>query len=311
MSRTLRDTADRFSRSLANAAVVVATLALGLAACLGGRSRVREGQLYTAGTPSYDTYFREVHGLQAEAPKWGGARTASRKPLCDELKTPCDGPDATLAQLTHERMVEVARVAGPLSLELVGDDARMVATGGAKSVPSSARTLFRAVEITAKSELDRGRRMRATSLRVDQLVRAGRAYDERVGRDFSQKNVGKASEVRTELAASIDVLVPYSGATRAYAQGAEDFVLDLKRAIVTASAMPAAPTVGGPGPSKLRAPTTPVTAPTPPSLPSITPSSTPVASSKAAAPVVETDATSAKPAPKKPAAAQAEEVFNP
>ncbi len=286
------------------AAVALLAFAMLTPACLlGGRSRVRDGQLYAPGTPTYDAYFREVHGVQAASPKWSDERKTARKPLCDELKTSCDAPDATLAQLTHERMSEVARQSGPLSLELVGDDARMVAANGAKGIPASARSLFHAVEITAKGELDRGRRMRATSLKVDQLVRQGHDYEERVDRDFTQKNAGKASEVKNELAASVDVLTPHAATTRAYAQGAEDFVLDLKRAIVTASATPVAPASSAPaGAGAAPKGRGTVAPPSPPTLPSISAKPTPA---------TDGDAASAKPAAKKPAAAPAEEVFNP
>jgi hypothetical protein len=268
------------------ARIAACSLSLAVVSCtlLAGRQRVRDGLLYVPGNAAYDAYFRSVHAIQIAAPHWDEARKTARKSLCDELKASCDAPDSTLAQLTHERMVEIAQVTGPLSLELASDDARMVTVNGARGIPQSARSLFRSVELTARSELDRGRQMRMTTSKVDELVRTGRDYEERAPKDFSNSNVGKASEVRSELTASIDLLTPYSVATRAHAQGAEDFVLDLKRAIASASslALPGAPSPAAFGTKGHGTPSKPSSA---------------------------TEEAPQKPAPKKPA--PAEEVFNP
>ena len=91
-------------RPLALCALCV--LALFGASCLvnGGRSRVQSGNLYVAGNPTYDAYFREVHALQgtgADESAW--LRLRLRAPCSADLRRLiCDIPGVLLVERDGE-----------------------------------------------------------------------------------------------------------------------------------------------------------------------------------------------------------------
>src|SRR5262245_58901452 len=116
----------RTSGIIASFLVVAASVT---AACLmTGPSRVGQGQLYVAGKPQYDAYFRDVHTAQVDAASWGEDKKTSHKALVVALDLTPDAPDVTLVQATHERASRFAPHAGALRLEITGTDAHVVGT---------------------------------------------------------------------------------------------------------------------------------------------------------------------------------------
>jgi hypothetical protein len=207
-------------------------LALFTASCmLNGESRVAQGWLYTSGNPTYDAFFRDVHEQQAVEASWGDDKKGAHKPLAATLSLTPDAPDVTIVQVTHESASKVAKQPGSVRLELDGAAPRVVASGSA----GESGALFRAIEETARQELDRAKRLRAVEPKLDALTKQEADLEARVKTDFNKYGETKTNEVATELAATRDVVAKLKTRAEAEARESEDFVADLGRALETAS----------------------------------------------------------------------------
>jgi len=199
---------------------------------LGGPSKVKAGELFESGETRYDAYFKEVHELQVAAVGWPDERKTACRALVDTLKLSPDAADVSIVQATHERVNQVARDVGPIKLEVTSDDAHLTA-GNAESVDDSTRELFRSIEICAHAVSQRAKNLRVVPPKVDELHKAGRDLEPHVREDFSRRGGRVGSDVQAELTASYSVLDGISREARNGARGAEDFVADLQRAIVS------------------------------------------------------------------------------
>ena len=195
-----------------------------------GKSRVANGQLYAAGNPQYDEYFKAVHQQQVDASSWGDDRKSAHRALVASLDLTPDAPDVTLVQATHEAASKTAKQAGSLRLDVDGTSAHVVASG-----VTGDGLLFRAIEETSHAELERARRLHGVEPRIDALAKDGRELSGHAQADFKTRGVGKQTEVTSELSSSIDVLATLKRRAEREARESEDFVADLERALETAS----------------------------------------------------------------------------
>lgn len=197
-------------RSVSLAVSLAASAPLGAVGCAAFASgpHTRDGALYASGNGAYDAYFREVHGYRGARQRWTEARDRARGPLAGELHSSTDAADATLAQLTHE---------------------------GAGAASEVRDAVLVAVESTSQAELERARQLRKEADQVSTLLRTGRELELHVKEAFAAEGGSKPREVQEELRASYDVLVGLSAFAEGQAKGAEDFVLDLQRAVAAAT----------------------------------------------------------------------------
>ncbi len=215
-----------------NRAIAIPLLSLLVAACeLHGPSRVAQGQLYYAGSPTYDAFFRDVHQQQVDAAGWDDDRRNAHRSLVSALELTPDAADVTIVQATHEAASKTAKQPGSVRLDVDGTNAHVVASGGA----DASGALFRAVEDTARQELERAKRLHGLEPRIDAMSRTGGDLSGRAKADFASRGVGKETEVETELSASLDVLRKLKSRAESDARESEDFVADLERALETAS----------------------------------------------------------------------------
>jgi hypothetical protein len=217
-------------RKCALAACVAATLAS--AACmLNGESRTAQGQLYTSGNATYDSFFREVHQQQVDAASWGDDKKGAHKSLVSALELTPDAADVTIVQATHESSSKLAKQPGTLHLDVDGTAVHVVASGGA----GDGGALFRAIEDSAHQELERAKRLRAVQPKLEALAKQDSDMEARVKADFAQYGETKENEVAGELIAIHDVIAKLRARAESEARESEDFVADLGRAIDTAS----------------------------------------------------------------------------
>ena len=209
----------------------LAALLLGGCTLLGAPSKVKQGELFEAGEPKYDAYFKDVHDLQVSSVGWQDERRASCRPLVDALKLAPDAADVSIVQGAHERIAAVARDVGPTKLEVTGDDVHLTA-GNPGKADDETRELFKAVETCAHAEVARAKSLKDVPNKVDTLTKTGRDLEPHVRDDFIKRGGRAAQSVQTELTASYEVLSNISKSARIDARAAEDFVADLQRGVV-------------------------------------------------------------------------------
>jgi hypothetical protein len=284
------------------------------AACsvLGSPSKVRAGQLYVSGSGRYDTYFGEIHAEQVAAANWPEDRKTARKPLLDVLKLLPDADDGTIEQATKDRLT------GMLRLEVQGTDVHVVETAASRQ--NNPHEVLAAVELAARSEIERAKKLSELPARVEALAKTGRELESHIAEDFAGAGQ-KPFEVRDEIRASYDVLVALSQGGAREKKEAEQFVAELGHAVSAGSEPPSAGVVplGLTKPHPAKAPPSKPEPPVEPA-PKPQPRTAPVAHMEPApkpAPVSRAERPPApKPAPPppapKPAAKSSEaEVFNP
>jgi len=223
------------SRSLVSFVSLVSMASIA-ASCnlLGGPSKVKSGELFETGETRYDAYFKEVHDLQVASVGWPDERRSACRALVDALKLNPDAADVSIVQAAHERVTQVARDVGPIKLEVTSDDAHLTASN-AESVDDATRELFRSIEMCAHAEAQRAKTMRVVPPRVDELNKSGHELEPHVREDFGRRGGRIGMDVQQEFSASYVALDGVSRDARNGARGAEDFVADLQRAVVTDS----------------------------------------------------------------------------
>jgi hypothetical protein len=215
--------------------VLVAVFALscvGTTACSGfGSSKVEHGQRYSSGDGRYDGYFENVHQQQAGATHWEDDKKASRRTLVSSLALKSDASDGTLTSATRQRVSKMGGAGARLEL------------GGPRVVRGSGtgadNGLFNAVEETARTELDRARRLRAASERYEELAKQGENLKKDADREFENRGAAKADEkksdkqreIRRELSGAISSMKSLASDARDRAEDIDDFLEDLGHAL--------------------------------------------------------------------------------
>jgi hypothetical protein len=283
-----------------NCALAVTLLVASACNVLGAPSKVRTGQLYVAGSTRYDAYFAAIHALQVGAAEWPEERRSARKPLLDALKLAPDADDATIEQSTKDRLNT-----GLLHLQVKGTDVHVV-EGSAAAEEQSPREVLAAVELTARAEIERTKKLSDLPARMDGLAKSGHELEVHIAEDFAGEGQ-KPFEVREELHASYDVLSALMDTVARERRAGEQLVAELGRAVSTGSEVSVSPTAAPPPPPKVKPPKAPT-----PSKPEGKPPPKP-ASVARAEPVAPSPKPAAPPPPApKPAAKSADtEVFNP
>lgn len=277
-------------------------LCLALAGCIGS-TKVEHGQRYTPEDTRYEPYFDNVHQQQVSQAGWADEKKAARKPLLDVLTLPPNATDDAIVNATRTRAKSNG---GGGKLDLASAHVTPVGNGDPP--------LFSAVEESVRLELDRARKRRATTDKLEELAKKGeelkrmadREYENRGAEKADQKRTDQRLELRKELGASITVMRDMEKDASKDAQSGQDFLEDIGDAIEAKDAQPKK----SPRESK----------PLPPPPPTVTASAAPPppekpekpAKKKPAAKPAQTSAPTPppdKPAPKPPP--PPDDVFNP
>ena len=241
-------------------------------ACVSN-TRVGRGQLYTPGETKYDAYFKQIHDLQVSVAAWPEDRRAARKPLIGALQIAPDASDGTLARTTQDR----AKAGAGAKLELNGETAQARVVGGRED------PVLKAVEETARAEIDRVRRLRALEPKLEELGKQAQALEDAVDESF--RDTEKQHDVHGELSDCHDVLRQLAVAAKRQARDGEDFLADLQRAVGGEATLQHGDTRGFDKPSdRQAAASTP-----PPSVSPPTPTPAPAPAPKPASTIIDLD----------------------
>ncbi len=192
--------------------LALALLLLLVACDAFGRSKVARGELYQSGDARWDPYFAAVHEQQVAAGAWPDDKKAARKPLVAALDVAPSASDDTLVSATRDRVAKKG---------------------------SAEASLASAVEETKRAELDRAARLKAAIVRLDDLTKQGKAYEEETKREYENRGALKADdkksdkmqEIRRELDGAVGVCSSLSRDAKKNVTDAQDFVDDLTAAV--------------------------------------------------------------------------------
>lgn len=218
---------------------LVASLAVSaLPACEGflSSSKMAQGQRYQSGDQSYDPYFESVHQTQVSAAAWPDEKKAARRPLVNALALTPTASDDTLVSATRERIRKQG--GGGAKLDLASAH---VTPSGTNDGP-----LYAAVEETVRLELDRARKLKSQSDKLEEMAKHGQTLKESADKEFSnrgaekadEKKTEKSREIRRELGGAIDACRDLSHDAAKQSRDAQDFLEDLGAALEAKDAPP-------------------------------------------------------------------------
>ncbi len=222
-------------------AVLAAALAIGAAACgpPSGRTHVERGEPLTTGVAAYDSYFREVAEVKAEADKAGADLGDASKPLTEAIgaqSSTTPAPDYVRAEAKKLQMSGTL-----LHLDLL-PEAKIV-TSAKPDAPTE--KLLTAAEQTAKGSLSIARRAGEVLLRIADLER--RRADLVTTAKASFPDDSKRAEITRELAGSADALKAARETAEKHGGAASKLALDLAMALETGAGSGALASAKKPG----------------------------------------------------------------
>jgi hypothetical protein len=292
---------------LAGVALVALACATTPACDLFMSSKVAQGQRYQSEDQRYDPYFDNVHQAQVAAAAWPDEKKATRRPVVNALTLTPDASDATILDATHQRAM--SKGGGKLDLPSAHVTPASTAHDGA---------FFAAIEETVRLELDRARKLKDKSEKLEEMAKHGeelkKAADteaaQRGSEKADEKKVAKSREVRRELNGAIDATRTLSQQAMRHSKYAQEFLDDLGDA-VEGNAAP--PRKRDRNETKPLPPAPPPKADPPPKAEEKKPDEPKAATKPKSAPVLgkPKPAPAEKPAPAPKPAAPPDEVFNP
>jgi hypothetical protein len=202
-----------------------------------GSSRVAQGQLYQADDQRYDPYFDSVHQAQIAAAAWPDEKKAARRPLVNALTLTPGSSDDTVVSATRTRVQK----RGGQGAKLDVANAHVTPSPGATDYP-----LFAAVEETVRLELDRARKLKEKSDKLDEMSKRGeelkssadKEYENRGADKADEKKTAKSRELRRELGGAVDVTRSLSRDALKRSREAQEFLEDLESALEAKDAPP-------------------------------------------------------------------------
>jgi hypothetical protein len=214
---------------LASVALVSVACATAMPACeLLGSSKVAQGQRFQSDDPRYDPYFDSVHQAQVAAAAWPDEKKAARRPLLTALALTPDSSDATILDATEQR----AKKSGGGKLDLAS--AHITSSSGAGDA-----ALFAAVEETVRLELDRARKLKDKSEKLDEMSKHGEELKKSAETETFNRGADKADEkkneknreIRRELYGAVDSTRNLSQQALRQSKYAQQFLDDLGDAV--------------------------------------------------------------------------------
>jgi len=221
-------------------------LCLLFAACVKradvGDSHVGRGELYKTGNASYDEFFEDVHGLQADAKTIEEEQKKALGPVAQALGVSEPAPDR-LIDLIRERASKLAESKkGKVALTLEGIDeqgraqpgkAIVVAAAQGQTLPKEAQDFVAALDASAKAEgrmVDRvaplAEKAKKRSAIADSLLKS--TEQEFVSRE-------KRAEVKRELEVSKDLLAGIAQRSEQAADSAAKFLRETQQSLAAAT----------------------------------------------------------------------------
>jgi len=199
-------------------------------------SKVAHGQRYQADDQRYDPYFDTVHQYQVGVAAWPDEKKATRKPLIAALALTPGASDDTILTATRDR---AKKLGGPAKLDIA--TAHVTASAGSSDAP-----LFAAVEETVRLELERARKLKEKSDRLEEMAKHGEELKKAVDKEFEnrgaekadEKKTDKSREIRRELGGAVDSMRASSRDATKASRDAVDFLEDLGGALEAKEAAP-------------------------------------------------------------------------
>jgi hypothetical protein len=196
-----------------------------------GSSKVAQGQRYQSEDQRYDPYFDGVYQQQVAAAAWYDDKKAARRSLIGVLALTPSASDDTIVSATRERAKKLGG-GGGAKLDLAS--AHVSAAGGAGDPQ-----LFAAVEELVRLELERARKLKAASEKLEEMSRQGEEHKHTADRDFENRGAEKAddkktdkrTEIRRELGGAIDATRSLARDASRLAKDAQLFLEDLGSAL--------------------------------------------------------------------------------
>jgi hypothetical protein len=193
-------------------------------------SKIEHGQRYQSDDQRFDPYFDGVHQQQVGAAAWPDEKKAARRPLVNALALTPDASDDTIVTATRTRAKKLGGGGGKLDVAT----AHVTPVGGAGDPP-----LFAAVEESVRLELDRARKLRSASDKLEEMAKHGeelkktadREYENRGAEKADEKKSEKRGEIRRELGGAVSACRDLARDANRNARDAQDFLEDLGEAI--------------------------------------------------------------------------------
>lgn len=228
--------------------VIALALAFTLTACgaPATSARIARGEAVTTGNDTYDTFFREVTEVKAEADKAAAELTDAARPLQDAIGAQNKNAPADVVRAEAKKL----QMSGTLlHLDLLPE--AKVVTSAKPDAPSE--KLLGAAEQTAKGSLAVARRAGELLVRIADLERRRADLASTLTTTFPDQD--KRAPISGELTAAADILAAARIAGEKHGGAASKLALDLAMALetgagsaaVAAKKPPAKPGGGKPG----------------------------------------------------------------
>lgn len=251
-----RDARRSLPRKAALCAALLALL-LGLSACAApaATTRIERGDTVTTGDEAFDTFFREVTEVKAEADKAGTEAADAAKPLSEAIGAPSMGTPAPEVVRAEAKKLQMGGTL--LHLDLL-PEAKLVTSG---KLDAPTEKILTAAEQTAKGSLAVARRAGEILTRVADLERRRADLVEKAKTTFTDP--ARQKSVSLELVAAASVLEAARQAGEKHAGSASRLALDLAVALETGAGSgavakkPAGKSWGKPGGTGTSAPAKP------------------------------------------------------
>ena len=196
-------------------------------------SKVAQGQRYQSDDQRYDPYFDNVHQAQVAAAAWPDEKKATRRPLVNALALT---PDCVGRH--HPRRHAAAR-----EVEAAAASSISRARTSRRRAAANDSALFAALEETVRLELDRARKMKDKSDKLDEMSKHGEELKKAAETEASQRGAEKADEkkteksreIRRELGGAIDATRTLSQQALRQSKYAQEFLDDLGDAVEASS----------------------------------------------------------------------------
>jgi hypothetical protein len=228
------------ARVLAAAALCGSLLALQACAVFAAhnQSTVAQGKYFSAGEPKYDEFFVGLFLLQVEMEQAPHVPQLERLNLAHALtSTPTDST-AEIAQRLHDAALKLSRTGLRLRLDLSPSRDKPAAASAAvrsSGRPKEAATvaLLAQIESSATALLRSSGEMTQADAALDNLETSARALDASVDADFASAPVGKAGDVKKNLADAHKLIALMKARAASVGAESEELLNSMSKAVNT------------------------------------------------------------------------------
>jgi hypothetical protein len=164
---------------------------------------IRSGEAFVSGNSAYDSFFERVRDSLVGDDATD--RSGAVKALSLELGLDATASENAVFDRVRQTLKERPKGTANLVVEASKEGFRVVPKGPGKSIPKL-MTLANMLESAAREEAARAKRFDGMVSTSEKLLSEGKALLGRVDTDFAGDSARKREQLRSELAACIDVL---------------------------------------------------------------------------------------------------------